>query len=74
VNEKKEINTNRLDWHLIIGALGIIITLGSIIFGCYFGILREISSVNREIAKIETILILKGVAPSELFSVNKEEI
>lgn len=73
MNEKKEINTNRLDWHLII-ALGIIITLGSIIFGCYFGILREISSVNREIAKIETILILKGVAPSELFSVNKEEI
>ena len=58
----------KFDWHLFIGALGIVITLGGVILGCYFSLLREIGGISKEIVKIETVLILKGVAPPELFA------
>ena len=58
----------RFDWHLAISAASIIVTLGSIIFGCYFSLRRDIGDLSKEIVKIETVLILKGVAPAELFA------
>ena len=58
----------KFDWHLFVGALGIIITLGSIIFGCYFSLKNELGDIRKEIVKIETVLIIKGVAPPELFA------
>ena len=68
--EKKEetLNGRRLDWHLLMGVLGIIITLGSAIFGCYWSLKRDINDLAKEMIKIETVLILKGVAPPELFA------
>lgn len=61
----------RFDWHLFIGAFGIVITLGSIILGCYFSLRSDISDLGKEIVKIETVLIIKGVAPPELFANNE---
>jgi hypothetical protein len=61
----------RFDWHLAISAISIIVTLGSIIFGCYFSLRRDIGDLSKEIVKIETVLILKGVAPPELFANNE---
>jgi len=58
----------KFDWHLFIGALGIIITLGTMIFGCYFSLRSDIGDLSKEIVKIETVLIIKGVAPAELFA------
>jgi hypothetical protein len=34
---------------------------------------HEISQVNAEIVKIQTVLILKGIAPKDLFSAQMEE-
>ena len=58
----------KFDWHLFIGAASITITLGSLIFGCYFSLKNELGEIKKEIAKIETVLIIKGVAPPELFA------
>jgi hypothetical protein len=73
-NEKRNHNMTekKFDWHLFLGAMSIIISLGGIIFGCYFSLKSDIGSISKEIAKIETVLILKGVAPADLFS-SKEE-
>lgn len=57
----RNITERTFDWHLFLGALGIVITLGSMIFGCYL-------SLSTKISKIETVLILKGIAPTDLFS------
>jgi len=58
----------KFDWHLFISAASIIITLGGIIFGCYFSLKSDIGDLSKEVVKIETVLILKGVAPAELFA------
>lgn len=58
----------RFDWNLFVSALGIILTLGSVILGCYFSLKNDISDLKKEIVKIETVLIIKGIAPSELFA------
>lgn len=58
----------KLDWHLFLGVCSIIVTLGSLIFGCYFSLRNELSDIKKEITKIETVLIIKGVAPPELFA------
>jgi hypothetical protein len=57
----RNITEKTFDWHLFLGALGIVITLGAMIFGCYL-------SLSTKISKIETVLILKGLAPTDLFS------
>ena len=76
--ERRKLNTKskkdqpmterKFDWHLFIGAVGIILTLGSIIFGCYFSLRNDLSDIRKEITKIETVLIIKGMAPPELFA------
>jgi len=63
-----QVSENRIDWHIILSALGIVITLGSLIFGCYFSLRSDLSDLSKEIVKIETVLIIKGVAPAELFA------
>lgn len=65
---KQEIIYKKFDWHLFISAGSVIITLGSLIFGCYFSLKSDIGDLSKEIVKIETVLILKGVAPPEMFS------
>jgi hypothetical protein len=65
-------STKTFDWHLFISAGSVIVTLGSIIFGCYFSLRSDIGDVRSEIVKIETVLILKGVAPPELFTAEEK--
>ena len=62
----------RIDWHLFLGPVGIVITLATITIGCFFNLSSSISEVNKEIVKIQTILIIKGIAPSDLFSSNED--
>lgn len=61
-------NERRFDWGVFIAAASVIITLGTSIFGCYFSLRSDIGDLSKEIVKIETVLILKGVAPAELFA------
>ena len=80
-----------MDWHLIWGASAVIVTLATIIIGCYINLIskmkdlslevakvrselsHEISMVNAEIVKIQTVLIIKGIVPKDLFSANYQE-
>ena len=62
------ITERKFDWHLALGAATVIVTLGTMIFGCYFSLRSDLSNLSKEIVKIETVLILKGVAPPELFA------
>jgi hypothetical protein len=55
-----------VDWHLLWTAGGVIITLGSIIFGCFVSLSRDIGNVAERLTVIETTLILKGIMPKEL--------
>jgi len=72
-NEAGKLMTERrFDWHLFLSALGIVITLGGIVFGCYFSLKRDLGDIGKEIAKIETVLIIKGIAPPELFTIKGE--
>ncbi len=66
--QEKSMSDVKFDSHLFIGAASIVITLGSIIFGCYFSLRNDLSDIRKEITKIETVLIIKGVAPPELFA------
>lgn len=68
MKEVENTQIKKVDWHLLCSAIGIVITLGSIIFGCYFSLKGDVGDVSKEIIKIETALILKGVAPAELFA------
>lgn len=61
-------NEKKLDWHLFWTAAGVVIALGAIIIGCYSKLSSEISVVNAEIVKIQTVLIIKGIVPSDLFA------
>ena len=67
-NKETPMTERKFDWHLFLSALGIVITLGGIVFGCYFSLKRDLGDIGKEIAKIETVLIIKGIAPPELFS------
>ena len=82
--EASFMNEKKLDWHLFWTAAGVVITLAALIIGSYISILsrindsktelsREISDVNAEIVKIQTVLILKGIAPKDLFSAQSED-
>jgi hypothetical protein len=62
----------RMDWHLFWAAAGVVLTLGILIIGCYSKHSSEISDVNKEIVKIQTVMIIKGIAPAELFATNEE--
>jgi hypothetical protein len=64
----EDMSDKRIVWHIILSAMGIVITLGSLIFGCYFSLRSDLSDLSKEIVKIETVLIIKGVAPAELFA------
>jgi hypothetical protein len=68
---RNEIIVRKVDWHLLFSAASIIVTLGGIIMGCYLSLRSDIGDVGKEIIKIETALILKGVAPAELFAKDK---
>jgi hypothetical protein len=73
----------RMDWRLIWTASGVILSLSVLIIGGFWKmsnkisdstreLSKEISQVNNEIVKIQTVLILKGIAPPELFVTNEE--
>jgi hypothetical protein len=66
--KEKLMTEEKFDWHLFLGATTIVITLGSIVFGCFFSLKSDLGDISKEITKIETVLILKGVAPAELFT------
>jgi len=70
--QEKPMTDKRFDWHLFISAVSIIITLGGIIFGCFFSLKSDIGDLSKEIVKIETVLIIKGVAPAELFATEEK--
>ena len=75
----KVLTERKLDWHLLLMALGVFVPLAVITIGSYMSLVskitecqrelsHEISQVNAEIVKIQTVLIIKGIAPPELFS------
>ncbi len=72
-------NERKLDWHLFWTAAGVIVTISTVIIGSYISLLgrisdsknelsMEISNLKAEIIKIQTVLIIKGMAPPELFA------
>lgn len=70
-NKDLKMNEKQFDWHLFLGVISIIITLGGLIFGCYFSLKSEMGSISKEITKIQTVLILKGICPAELFTLSE---
>jgi hypothetical protein len=54
------------DWHLFWTAAAVVVTLGSLIFGCFRSLSNDIQSVRERLVVIETTLILKGIMPKEL--------
>lgn len=70
--EKNEKEFRKMDWHLFWTAGGVILVLGAMVLGSYLGLSNNISEVRNEIVKIQTVLIIKGIAPSDLFSSEKK--
>jgi hypothetical protein len=74
--KKDQIMTERkLDWHLFWTAAGVVVAISTVIIGSYISLLgrmsdlsHEIAELNAEIIKIQTVLIIKGMAPPELFA------
>ena len=62
----------RMDWHLFWAAAGVVVTLTAVIVGCFMNISGKLSDLKSEIVKIQTVMIIKGIAPAELFSANEE--
>ena len=61
----REINESKLDWHLFWTAASVIAILSGVIIGCYV-------SIKTELTTIKTVLILKGIMPSELAATIEE--
>jgi hypothetical protein len=77
-------NEKKLDWHLFWTAAGVVLTLAIITIGSYISLVskisdsknelsHEISQLNAELIKIQTVLIIKGIAPPELFGKQPEK-
>jgi hypothetical protein len=73
----------RMDWHLFWTTAGVIVVVVGVVMGCYINLIskisestrelsKEITSVNNEVVKIQTIMIIKGIVPAELFAANQE--
>lgn len=56
----------KMDWHLFWVAAAVILSLGSMTFGCYKSLSNDIKQIDRRLTVIETTLILKGIMPKEL--------
>ncbi len=66
-------NEKKLDWHLFWTAIGVVIPIVISIIGCYLSLSKDMSEIKQEIIKIETVMILKQIAPAELFAKNEGE-
>lgn len=84
IAKEAKVNEKKLDWHLFWTAAGVVVTLATIIIGCYINLIskiekcrtdlsHEISMVNTEIVKIQTVMIIKQLAPAELFASSEDE-
>lgn len=54
-----DVDTRKIDWHLFIAAASIIITICTVVVGCYINLRSELTT-------IKTVLILKGIMPQSL--------
>lgn len=73
-------NQNRMDWHLFWTAAGVVVPLAALIIGCYSKLGNDIGDVSKsvselktEVVKIQTVMIIKGLAPAELFASESEK-
>lgn len=72
-NIPNQIAANRMDWHLFWVAAGVVLSLGSMIFGCYKSLNNSLQNVDRRLTVIETTLILKGIMPKDVLSAKEGE-
>jgi hypothetical protein len=49
-----------MDWNVFWTAGGVVITLGSLIIGCFRSLSKELHSIDRRLTVVETILTVMG--------------
>lgn len=60
------IDDKKMDWHLFWTAGAVVITLGTLIMGCFNSLSNDIRRIDNRLTKIEAVLIMKGIMPREL--------
>lgn len=46
-------SVKKMDWHLFWTAAGVVITLGTLIIGCFKSLSNDIQSIDRRLSKLE---------------------
>lgn len=49
----RELTQSKMDWHLFWVAAGVVITLGSLIIGCFQSLSSDIKTVDDRITKVD---------------------
>ena len=49
----QDIIQKKMDWHLFWTAMGVIVTLGALIIGCFKSLSSDIQSIDRRLSKLE---------------------
>ena len=42
-----------MDWAIVWSAAGVVLTLGSMIFGCYLSLLRSLNKIDHRLSRLE---------------------
>lgn len=56
----------KMDWHLFWTAAAVVVSICTVVIGCFINLKNEINVVKTDIKTIKTVLILKGIMPAEL--------
>lgn len=68
----------KMDWHLFWTAGGVILTLGTLVFGCFISLNKSMNSLDKRLTVIETVMIMngyniKGVAANKIDKIEEKK-
>lgn len=69
--EKSE--RKQMDWHLVWTALGVVVPLATIIFGCFWSLSSDIRSIDNRLSKLEGSFEERGKWESKHLAFNSVE-
>ena len=58
-------DTKKLDWHLLIATISVILTISIVVISCYVNLRNDLTT-------IKTVLILKGIMPETMANQEKK--
>lgn len=68
----RELTQSKMDWHLFWTALAVVVPIISTTIACFWSLSDKISTIDNRLTRIETVMIVKGIMPKELITINAD--